>query len=160
MQDKNGDENFHLYATDVATRETKDLTPIEGVRAEIAGSQREVPRRNARRPQRSRPRYHDIWRINIQTGEKQLVQQNSGVAGYLTDDDYHVRMAMNYTPTGGQVLQVPGKRRRHQQVEGLPGVRPGRRHDQRPGRLRQDGPNALPAKTAATATRPACLRWT
>ena len=41
-QDNNGDENFHVYATNVDTGETKDLTPIDGVRAEIAGSQREV----------------------------------------------------------------------------------------------------------------------
>ena len=54
IQDKNGDENFHLYATDVVTGETKDLTPIDGVRAEIAGSQPEVSQRDPRRPQRSR----------------------------------------------------------------------------------------------------------
>src|SRR4051812_34910667 len=35
IQDKNGDENFHLYATNVVSGETKDLTPIEGVRAEL-----------------------------------------------------------------------------------------------------------------------------
>ena len=53
------------------------------------------------------PQLHDIWRINIETGEKKLVQQNPGVAGYLTDDDYNVRLAINYTPTGGQIWQVP-----------------------------------------------------
>lgn len=31
VQDKNGDENYHLYATNVETLETKDLTPIRGV---------------------------------------------------------------------------------------------------------------------------------
>ena len=107
VQDKNGDENFHLYATDVVTRETKDLTPIEGVRAELQEASEKFPNEVLVGLNDRDKRYHDIWRINIQTGEKQLVQQNSGVAGYLTDDDYRVRMAMNYTPTGGQVLQVP-----------------------------------------------------
>ena len=35
------------------------------------------------------------------------MQQNPGFAGFLTDDDFRVRFAMNFTPTGGQVLQVP-----------------------------------------------------
>ncbi len=54
-QDKEGDENFHLYATNVETKETKDLTPIDGVRGELQEAEREVPRRDARRPQRPRP---------------------------------------------------------------------------------------------------------
>ena len=34
-QDIGGNEDFHLYQTDVETRKTKDLTPFEGVRAQI-----------------------------------------------------------------------------------------------------------------------------
>ncbi len=109
VQDKNGDENFHLYATDVTTHETKDLTPIKGVRAQLQEVSEKFPDEVLVGLNDRDPRYHDIWRINIQTGEKQLVQQNPGVAGYVTDDDFHVRLALNYTPTGGQVLQVPEK---------------------------------------------------
>ncbi len=29
------------------------------------------------------------------------------MAGYLTDDDFNVRLAINYTPTGGQVWLLP-----------------------------------------------------
>ena len=29
-QDKNGDEDWHVYATDVDTSKTNDLTPMEG----------------------------------------------------------------------------------------------------------------------------------
>ena len=107
IQDKNGDENWHLYATNVETRETKDLTPIEGVRAEIQEISHKNPTEILVGLNDRNPQLHDIWRINIETGEKQLVQQNHGVAGYLTDDDYNVRLAINYSPTGGQVWQVP-----------------------------------------------------
>jgi dipeptidyl aminopeptidase/acylaminoacyl peptidase len=107
IQDKNGDENFHLYATNVETGETRDLTPIDGVRAEIQEVSHKSPNEILVGLNDRDKRYHDIWRINIQTGEKQLVQQNPGVAGYLTDDDYNVRLLMNYTPTGGQIWQVP-----------------------------------------------------
>jgi hypothetical protein len=107
IQDKNGDENFHLYATNVETGETRDLTPIDGVRAEIQEVSHKSPNEILVGLNDRDKRYHDIWRVNIQTGEKQLVQQNPGVAGYLTDDDYTVRLLMNYTPTGGQIWQVP-----------------------------------------------------
>ncbi len=109
IQDKNGDENFHLYATNVVTGETKDLTPIEGVRAELQETSRKFPEEVLVGLNDRDKRFHDIWRINIANGERKLVQQNPGVAGFLTDDDFRVRMAMNYTRTGGQVLQVPEK---------------------------------------------------
>ncbi len=106
-QDKDGDENLHLYATNVETRETKDLTPIEGVRAEIQEISHKNPDEILVGLNDRNPQLHDIWRINIESGEKELVQQNHGVAGYLTDDDLNVRLALNYTPLGGQVWQLP-----------------------------------------------------
>jgi dipeptidyl aminopeptidase/acylaminoacyl peptidase len=109
VQDKNGDENFHLYSTDVVSHETTDLTPIKGVRAELQETSRKFPHEILVGLNDRDKRYHDIWRINIETGEKQLVLQNPGVAGYVTDDDFHVRLALNYTDSGGQVLQVPEK---------------------------------------------------
>jgi dipeptidyl aminopeptidase/acylaminoacyl peptidase len=106
-QDKDGDENWHLYATNVETRKTRDLTPIDGVRAEIQEVSHKNPNEILVGLNDRNPQLHDIWRINIETGEKQLVQQNHGVAGYLTDDEYDVRMAVSITPAGGQVWQVP-----------------------------------------------------
>ena len=37
---------------------------------------------------RDEPQFHDIYRVNIVTGEKKLVQENPGFAGFMTDDDY------------------------------------------------------------------------
>jgi dipeptidyl aminopeptidase/acylaminoacyl peptidase len=106
-QDTNGNEIFHLFATNVETGKTKDLTPIEGVRAELEGVSEKFPQEILVGLNDRDKQLHDIWRINIESGEKELVQENPGVAGYLTDDDYNVRFALNYTPTGGQVWLVP-----------------------------------------------------
>ena len=119
IQDKNGDENFHLYATNVVTGETKDLTPIDGVRAELQEISQKFPNEVLVGLNDRDKRYHDIWRINIATGEKKLVQQNPGIAGYLTDDDFRVRMAMNYTPHRRPGVASSRKRRRHHKVERL-----------------------------------------
>jgi dipeptidyl aminopeptidase/acylaminoacyl peptidase len=107
VQDKNGDENFHVYATNVETGETRDITPIDGVRAEIQELSEKFPNEVLVGLNDRNKQLHDIWRVNIATGEKQLVQENPGVAGYLTDDDFNVRMSINFTPTGGQIWQVP-----------------------------------------------------
>ena len=40
MQDAGGDENFHLYATDLESKKTRDLTPFPGVR--VQGTVRHV----------------------------------------------------------------------------------------------------------------------
>jgi dipeptidyl aminopeptidase/acylaminoacyl peptidase len=106
-QDKDGDENWHVYATNVETRETKDLTPIDGVNARIQGVSEKFPHEILVGLNDRVPQLHDIWRVNIQTGDKTLLQQNHGVAGYMVDDDFQVRFALNFTPFGGQVLLRP-----------------------------------------------------
>ncbi len=106
-QDKGGDENWHVYATHVETRSTKDLTPIEGVNAQIEDVSHHFPNEILIGLNDRDPRLHDIWRVNLETGERELVQENHGVAGYVTDDHFRVRLSMNYTPQGGQLWQVP-----------------------------------------------------
>ena len=106
-QDKGGDEDFHVYATDVATKETIDLTPIEGVRGQIAGSSERFPDELLIGFNDRDKRFHDLYRVNVRTGEKTLLQENPGVAGFVTDDDYQVRLAINFTPDAGQVWLQP-----------------------------------------------------
>ena len=106
-QDSDGDENWHVYATNVKTKETKDLTPIDGVQAQIAAVSEKFPDEILVGLNQRDPRYHDIYRISISTGNRELVQENSGLADFVVDDDYRVRLAVNYTPDGGLVLLKP-----------------------------------------------------
>ena len=106
-QDRAGDENWHVYATNVETGETKDLTPLESVRARIVETSEKFPNELLVGLNDRDPRLHDVWRVNIETGERELIQQNEGVAAYVTDDDFRIRFAFNFTPDGGQVLLKP-----------------------------------------------------
>jgi hypothetical protein len=109
-QDKNGDEDNHVYAIDLASGKTTDLTPIKKIAAQIEGFSEKFPEEIlVGINDRGERHYHDVWRINITTGTKKLVQENPGFAGFLIDDDYRVRLAMNFTPTGGQVYLQPTK---------------------------------------------------
>lgn len=106
-QDKKGDENWHVYATDVETGETKDLTPVENVHARIQETSKDFPNEILVGLNDRIPQLHDIWRVNLETGERELVQENAGVVAYVTDDEFKVRFAFNFTPDGGQVLLKP-----------------------------------------------------
>jgi len=105
MQDKGGDENWRVYAVDLDSGEVKDLTPFENVAAQIEQVSYLHPEEILVGLNNRNPRLHDIHRINILTGESVLVEQNDeGYAGYITDDDYKVRFASKFTPTGGSLI--------------------------------------------------------
>lgn len=109
-QDKDGDEDYHVYSVNLETDEIKDLTPIEKIAAQIEGVSEKFPEEIlVGINDRGERHYHDIYRINIITGEKELVQENPGFAGFLTDDDYRVRFALNYTPDAAQVILKPNE---------------------------------------------------
>jgi dipeptidyl aminopeptidase/acylaminoacyl peptidase len=108
-QDKAGDENWHVYATDVASNKTTDLTPLEKVHATIEGVSEKFPDEILVGLNDRNPQLHDIYRVNIKTGERKLIQENDGVAAYVTDDDFNVRFAFNYTAEGGQELLEPAE---------------------------------------------------
>jgi dipeptidyl aminopeptidase/acylaminoacyl peptidase len=107
-QDKNGDEDDHVYCITLDTGEIKDLTPIQKIAAEIDNISERFPEEIiVGINDRGERQYHDLHRINIVTGEKKLLQENPGVAGFLTDDDYRVRFAVDITPDAGKELLKP-----------------------------------------------------
>ena len=107
-QDKNGDEDDHVYCIDLDSGEIKDLTPIAKIAAEIDTVSEKFPSEIiVGINDRGERRFHDLYRINILTGERKLLQENPGLAGFLCDDDYRVRFALNITQEGGQELLKP-----------------------------------------------------
>ncbi len=110
LQDKNGDENWRVYSVDLANTETKDLTPLEGVCANIQEVSPKFPHEILIALNDRDPQAHDIYRVNIETGARQLVQENrEGFIGFTTDDEYSVRFAARFTPDGGSEVLKPTK---------------------------------------------------
>ncbi len=107
-QDKGGDEDWHVYATDVESGETADLTPLEKVNARILGVSHKFPEEILVGLNDRVPQLHDVYRVNLLTAERELVIENPGVAALITDDDFEVRFAFTFTPDGGQALMKPG----------------------------------------------------
>lgn len=103
-QDKGGDENWRVFAANVKTGATKDLTPFDGVAAQIENVAPEFPDEILVALNNRSPEYHDLHRINIRTGEMKLVQQNDEFAGFVADDNFQVRLALRMTPDGGSEM--------------------------------------------------------
>lgn len=102
VQDTDGDENWHVYAVDLDAGTTKDLTPIKGVAAHINGTSYRFPNEVLVSLNDRDPRYHDVYKVNIQTGERTLVEKNEQeFAGYITDEDLKVRFAQRSMDDGG-----------------------------------------------------------
>src|SRR5262249_41844925 len=53
------------------------------------------------------PRFHDLYSINLTSGERQLVQKNTEFTGFITDDDFKVRLASKSAKEGGTVYLKP-----------------------------------------------------
>ena len=101
LQDSDGDENWHIYTVDLESGEIRDLTPIEEVRAEVQQTSPRHPQHLLIGLNDRDPQFHDIYRIDLATGERTLVQQNEGFSGFVTDDEFNLRFAVRHTPDGG-----------------------------------------------------------
>jgi dipeptidyl aminopeptidase/acylaminoacyl peptidase len=105
LQDLNGDENWRLHSINVDTGKTLDLTPQEGVQARIQQTSPDFPTEILVGLNDRDPAHHDLWRVNFVTGEKTLFFQNDdGYAGFTTDDDFTLRLAVRFTPDGGNEI--------------------------------------------------------
>ena len=107
IQDKNGDENWRVYSVDLKTDEVKDLTPFEGVQAQIQEVSYKFPAEIVVGLNNRDERFHDLYRLNLATGAMTLLQQNDGFMGFDVDDEYRVRDGARMTPDGGMdILQL------------------------------------------------------
>jgi dipeptidyl aminopeptidase/acylaminoacyl peptidase len=104
LQDQRGNENFHVYAVDIAKGTTKDLTPYKNVRAEVISPSYKRPNEILVGLNNRDPRWHDTWLINVVTGKAKLVLKNEGFAAVYADSNLNVRLAAKPRPDGGQEL--------------------------------------------------------
>jgi len=107
IQDANGDEDWHVYSTPIEQGDTKDLTPGKKISARIEGVSHLFPEEIIVGLNDRDPQFHDVYRININSGEKKLVQKNTEFAGFLIDDNFSVRFGAKFTPDGGNSYLQP-----------------------------------------------------
>ncbi|MFL0357333.1 S9 family peptidase [Erythrobacter sp. GH1-10] len=101
IQDKGGDENFLLYRIDVASGEETCLTPFENTRVQVVGASETIKDEILVGLNNRDPQWHDVHRLNLNTGALELVYENNAYAGFLADDSLTLRMAMAQNEAGG-----------------------------------------------------------
>jgi len=127
LQDKGGDENFQVYATDLSTDETRNLTEIEQVIDPATGKQMLDqatgkpfrPRADITEVSHLHPteiligmndrsqNYFDQYKFDILTGEKTRVLENNQFADVVADDNFNIRLVSRPTPDGGMEYLKP-----------------------------------------------------
>jgi dipeptidyl aminopeptidase/acylaminoacyl peptidase len=106
MQDTHGDENWHLYAVNINTKTVADLTPFDGVAAQLAGVSHHYPEEVIVGLNHRHPQWHDLYRLNIQSGEMTLVLEHERFAGVVLDQDFQLRFALQMLPDGSQDIYI------------------------------------------------------
>jgi len=118
VQDKGGDENFHLFAIDpkgkadplTGVPTARDLTDIDGIRAMFYSFPEKTPDIIYIGLNDRDERYHDLYRLHISTGERELIFENTeGYGGYTFDLDGNFRLLSKTTDDGGtEYFRVDG----------------------------------------------------
>ncbi|HTG93920.1 MAG TPA: S9 family peptidase [Pyrinomonadaceae bacterium] len=109
INDFGGDENFNVFAVDPSAAPaagseipvTRNLTDMKKVRAVIYDVPRNEPDAIYIGLNDRDPRWHDLYRLKISTGERQLLQKNTErFDGYRFDNAGKLRLAMRTTQSG------------------------------------------------------------
>ncbi len=94
IQDKGGDENFRLYAVNIDGTNQKDLTPFDKVRVQVIDDLEENEEEMIIAMNKRDARIFDVFRINVKSGELNLIAENPGnITGWLTDHKGKLRAA-------------------------------------------------------------------
>ncbi|HEV2580978.1 MAG TPA: S9 family peptidase, partial [Ktedonobacteraceae bacterium] len=107
IQDIKGDENWRLYATDLQSGETRDLTPFERVQARVVARDKHFPNELLVGLNKDNPQSHDVYHLDLATGELALVTQNPGnILAWVVDAHLKVRGAMAAAPDGSGAMEL------------------------------------------------------
>ena len=92
--DQGGDENWHLWVVGAEAGEPRDLTPFEGVQCSIVDDLEDEPGEVLFQMNQRDPERFDVYRLDITTGEMEVVAENPGnVQSWITDHDGYLRLA-------------------------------------------------------------------
>ena len=110
IKDNDGDENFNLFAVDPAsaTPSPRDLTGLKGVRVQPYSLPKNDPQIIYIGLNDRDKSWHDLYKLNIVTGERTLVRQNTEkIAAWTFDLNGKLRLAARTEDSGDQdILRV------------------------------------------------------
>ena len=115
VQDKGGDENYNIYRVNPKDEgdpvpESANITDYENVRAIIYSVPNKTPNHIIVGINDRNPQLHDVYKLNIADGSKELMWKNDdNVISWSVDLEGKLRLAIKMTPDGGsEILKIEG----------------------------------------------------
>lgn len=109
LRDKEGDENWRIHVVDLDSQSVRDLTPWEGIQARIVKKSRHFPNELIIGLNDRDPQWHDLYRLDIESGEMKLICENNQFAGFVVDNRFRLREAYAITEDGGAAIHRPAR---------------------------------------------------
>ena len=105
VQDTAGDENFRLFAVNIDGTNQADLTPFDSVRVQIIDELENNPQEMLIGLNKRDQRLHDVYRLNVLTGQMELIAENPGnISGWQTDHAGKLRLAFTADGVNTSIL--------------------------------------------------------
>ncbi len=94
LQDNGGDENFYLTVVRRDGQNNRPLTKFDGVKTQLIDDLEDIPDQAIVGLNQRNPEVFDAYRLNIRSGELDLIAENPGnIVGWITDHAGALRMA-------------------------------------------------------------------
>lgn len=107
IQDRDGDENWHLYSVNLNSNVIRDLSPFLGIRVQQVFTNPKFPQEILMGMNLRDARVFDIYRVDLRTGAITLEAENPGnFMGWVTDHNFQIRAAVAALPDGGLQLML------------------------------------------------------
>jgi len=100
VNDRGGDENFLLYGVDTNGGPPRNFTPFQKTRVLPIRSSRAHPDEILIGLNNRVQQFHDVYRLDLVTGEMRLVYENNEFSGAQADDALEVRLVTRERPGG------------------------------------------------------------
>lgn len=101
LRDCGGDEGWRLYLVDLESGTERCATPFEGVQARVLMHNRWHPTTMLLGLNLERGDRHDVYRLDLPTGELTRIAENPGYLSWIIDTDLRVRGGTAMRPDGG-----------------------------------------------------------
>src|SRR5258708_23078188 len=84
----------------------RDLHPFEGVQAQILATEKKHPTEVLVGLNRDNPALHDVYRLDLVSGDLVKQVENPGFAAWIADTELVTRVGVGLEPDGSMVVNV------------------------------------------------------
>jgi len=96
--DRDGDENWNIHSLNIKSGVVRNLTPYKGVQTLLVALDPNLPNDMLIAMNLRNRRFHDVYRLNLRTGDTCMVHRNPGRQfWWIADSRFNVRVATNLT---------------------------------------------------------------